>query len=309
MTTLALFGMRHTLLNANYYKSALKQSGIYNEVLENGGSLIYEKISENNNIMGEIFSAKDISKIISSSISAQWLEEQTNKLIDEAVDYSLGKTQEFKFEIPLDQIKNTMLEGFISVFRDKFNTLPICTQSQIEAFELTGLSEVVNCKPIGQSFAEIENSIRNNDSLKVIPDNFNIGDYITQSPLIFSNIRNAVSTINIVFWSTAVVSFLLFLFIVLLNLTNISGLLKWTSIPLLIVSILFFIVVSIAKLMMSFNLNSFMTVGPEITFDWNTLFTTLINKIYFYDLILSASIFAFALILLIIGIILGRKKS
>jgi hypothetical protein len=115
-----------TLGNADNVKHALRDSGVYSAIVEEGLTQVNRGTSAQftNNIPVD---QPDIQAVIKQSMPPEVLEQQTNGVIDGFYAWLHGDTPKLQFQFDLSSSKTKLADGLAAHAAQRMNTLPTCT--------------------------------------------------------------------------------------------------------------------------------------------------------------------------------------
>ena len=150
--TLFTFGFAWSLYQVfhtpNDLKQALRTSGVY-------GSVVAGILKEQSNgkqdgaqNQGDVpVSRPEVQQIIQRSFPPEFLQSQTEGVIDGFYNWLQGKTPKLEFSISLTQAKAKLADGLQQYALDRLNSLPTCTPGDIPSGDIDAYN--ATCVPAG----------------------------------------------------------------------------------------------------------------------------------------------------------------
>jgi hypothetical protein len=269
LITLLLWGLKISLLSPAFYKSTLREAQIYSRSLE---ELVPSFLSE----MGEggtlgPLTSEDLERVLRESISPQWLGTQVDGIIDNVFSYVSGKAPSLEAAISFGDVKGSIAENLAQVFNEKLANWPECTSGQLRQLEESEGNVLfdLQCLPPGIEAPELGEEIFAGEDgfLSAIPDQFELsemlsGDSSQTSPLV--EVARYYGYLRMGSLAGFAVLLLLVIVLILLNKNNLSGAIRWMSVPLLIAA-LPVLAVGVAGNQYGFGfLQQMMSTGPSM---------------------------------------------
>lgn len=313
---LIVFGIKSSVFSANFYKTTLQKSDIYNQLLDRSGSLLSGMVGGESSRLGlGPINTDDLQKILKDSISPVWLKTQIENIPDKFFAFANGKNSTLDIIIPLTDIKKTLPENLSKVIKAKIETLPTCTSEQTKKLQSQKEGEPMSfdCKPQGMDVSQIESGLLESITgpkglITNLPDQYDIGKIINQSPQTVPAIQRFFYFANIIFIILLIASVLLFVFIGLLNVKYLPGMLKWLSIPLLIASGAVLIFGFFGQVILMVLLGGYTTTLPaEMRTLVNSLIGVFSQNLSSHFKLIPGIILVLAIALLIVAIVLCKK--
>lgn len=313
---LITLGIKSSVLTADFYKTTLQKSDIYNQILDKSGSLLSGMVGGDASRLGlGPIDTNDLQKILKDSIAPAWLKIQVENIPDKFFAFVYGKTTGLEIVIPLTELKKSLPENLSKVIKAKIEALPTCTPEQTKKLQSQkeGESMSFDCKPAGMDVSQIESGLLESITgpkglITNLPDQYDIGKIINQSPQTLPAIQRFFYFANLAFTVLMIASILLLVIIGLMNMKYLPGMLKWLAIPLIIASgaVLIFGLFGQATIMLL--LGGYTTVLPEEMRNLlNSLISVFSQNLSFRFILYPGIILALAIGLLILAIVLGKK--
>lgn len=163
--TLFTFGLSWSVYmvfhTPNNLKQALKSSGVYSAAIP---ALLNDQIKkdpQHGTGDGELpITRPEVRKIINDALPPQFLEAQTEQVLDNTYAWLSGKTPELRFSIQLAGAKEKLASGLQQYVLQRLNTLPTCTATDAIANggDLDGFN--ATCVPAGTDKAAVAAKVR-----------------------------------------------------------------------------------------------------------------------------------------------------
>ncbi|MHC1740903.1 MAG: hypothetical protein AB9897_07310 [Anaerolineaceae bacterium] len=251
--TLLILTLNQTLFAKEYYKKVLEQQNIYSQFPQ----LMIEKITssiQSEDVFGQflgLMSPEQITVFTTALLPDNYLQNQTEKIIDSIVDYLNLKNPNLSISIDLAPIKaNVQGQAGLDLVNKFENSLTNCTQEQIQSLPQIlmaqspiDISLIMMCKPPEPYFSmiiPIFSSILQ-QSIAKLPSNIPILDLTPQGTIALQNNSPILKSFIIIRKACFVIPWIaLFLavLIVLLSLRSLKIMLRSLGIPLLISGII-----------------------------------------------------------------------
>ena len=310
-----LFMVRYSLFNANYYKSALEKTGLYNSILDKGLNYALEGMSKGNVKSGvpSIFSNDSLKDIIKKTIAPEWLKKYTELIIDQSIAYIMNDSQKVEIIIPTSEIKKSLTDNATQYLDKTFANLPECTAEQLKKLEQQSGSESFNidCKPKGASTLELNQQMMGslNELINSLPENYNLGEKMMQGPYM-AKTRDSIRQFKMFSNIGLIVLGIILFIIALINIQHFSSMLKFIFIPVLIVTLFIFPASFVGYfLLKSFASGFFVTLPNELKSVPDSLVSALFKGLFTNAGVFSGILVLFSIILLIVAYKMGKRKT
>jgi hypothetical protein len=318
LTTIIAIGIKLSLLNPNFYLKIFDKSNSYTELIQTIPLNLSQTLQQGDSTTFGPLTQDDLMSSLQESISPTWLKNNLQKILFGVSDYGNGKTYSINEIILLKDVKNTFIESISKKFDNKITDLPTCTKEQAKNMPTENVDPIsLSCLPNGTDIEKLKKQFKDelsggDDSfLKNIPDQYNLSDIVNKNPLLSTNIKTVFGYSNIVLYSLITISTLLLLIITLINMKNISVMLKWISIPLLIVAILTLLTALLGNLSLGVIVNgsTFNLPSAEAKVLLYTIINIAIKQFFIFYYYCSGILMIFSITLLVIAIIISKKQS
>lgn len=179
------WGAYQTLNNAGPLKAAIRESGLYETGL--GEAL---KQSQKENVgqaqEGIPIDRPEVQEIVKQAFPPQYLQTQTEKVIDSTYSWLHGDTPTLSFTINTGEAKTRLADGMGKYVENRLNSLPVCTAADLQTATANGGNGNVDpfnapCVPPGYNKAEAVTKARD-EILK--------GDFLKDATVSADNIKN-----------------------------------------------------------------------------------------------------------------------
>ena len=122
-----------TLLDAGYIKEQFRKNGVYTFALEEA---VPQTIRHNSQFLqGLPLDSEDVIFIVQRTISAEWLQEQVEQTLDQAIPYMKGDRDDVTISISLREQKSLFAESLTDVLFRKYEELPECQPGEGLTFD------------------------------------------------------------------------------------------------------------------------------------------------------------------------------
>ena len=237
------FVLKTTTINPGYYKSVLMKANTYDRLIKDGIPSLIVGSTVSQDAATDILSKELIVFVIQKSVDPIWVQNLTEKVIDQIVvflgsDNTTGK----KIEVNLADAET---------FLDKTNDglillnqmIPSCNENDTGSNLLSAMATgTVNCKDMNVNPDEVKKDIV--VTQEKISDfklgMVNLEKDVTQVNDVIVFIQKFVKNVNSYFWWSMTISLALILLIIILNLTDWLAASKFISVPLLLASVFSF---------------------------------------------------------------------
>lgn len=288
---LVLFNVRFNLLDADFYKSALREANFYEEVVDVAidGFSDYMKEMQAEQEIELAFISQDkvqdeIKDLAHELISADFLQSNIENFVDNTTTWLKGDEDISKLKIVLDieEIKlaapaliGESMEGIIQ-------DVPDCTDAEINQLteNVMNSSEIsedifadLSCLPAESKTIVLEMMGGDSefgtyieDAFSNVPDEFDIESLILENAVGdkqlkqaqegIDTFRNVYSWLVISFWILSGVLFLFLVFIALLTMKSARSMFKWLGLTIFIPSLIMTVLVLLSRLFASVFLNN-----------------------------------------------------
>ena len=118
----ALFSIHQAFGSAGTIKSALNQSGVYNDL---AASVVQQAATANGGTIGNDQQA--VQKAVSDAVSPAYLQKETNSVLDGIYAWIQGKTTDLSFNVDLTPIKGNLVNSVAEQAKLHAQSLPACT--------------------------------------------------------------------------------------------------------------------------------------------------------------------------------------
>ncbi|TAN33079.1 hypothetical protein EPN28_03715 [Patescibacteria group bacterium] len=244
IATVGALTLSKNLLAPQFYKTTLKKADAYNQALRLAPGIIYSQLIKENKAAVSLSEA-DIAGALADIFSAQWLETNSDKAIDQVVGYLNGTEPSIDFTVSVKDQKAAAAKNLSALVRKNYNALPVCSPMEIIDFQLRaqrGENPAVTCRNPAMSE---EKAMRDFDAelkifLKQIPDTVDVGEALAPKQSELALARAYAARAKQGAGVAAVVALALLAVIALIHKKNKKALLAWLAAPLAASSLWFF---------------------------------------------------------------------
>jgi len=279
-----------------------------------------------------------LGKVVEEAFPQDWMEEELGGLVDDFFVWFYSDEEELELTISLKEVKENLGSSFGDLIGETFSNMPKCTEDQVR--KLQQGDQNIFCMPPGMSQADIakfseafEKEGTFDEMFGALPDELDLLNLGLEEPSssskkaggeespleILIKVRDyahlAFFILNI---ATAAV-FVLLIFIGLLVWKPISSVFKKVGTTILVPSILVLLSSVVLVFFSRFSKPSnFLTLAnPELEkmidpamFDGvSSIVIDLVSKFTLYKMIESGAAIIVAIILIVLGVVLGRMKK
>lgn len=237
------FATELTLFNPNYYKSALVKANIYSKAIELAPQAISDAVKQNNSQLP--LDQQVLTTIINKTISAQWLQQNSENIIDQFFNYLYGKNAQFSAVVDLSNIKPNLATNLNQALSDQYNKLPQCSKAQEQALLAQSGKVALNCRSSLLSSSDISVGLQingQNNFIQNIPEKFDVGTWLSNNSNFLVDLRRSYNASNLLFVLNDIATLILLTLIVGLSICcgisfmrSLAPAFLWNGIPVLIV--------------------------------------------------------------------------
>ncbi|PIZ56238.1 hypothetical protein COY23_03360 [bacterium (Candidatus Torokbacteria) CG_4_10_14_0_2_um_filter_35_8] len=334
---LAIFGfnIRKNLLDARVYKEELKKSNVYqalsDELVRNLG-LVRTKTSTTE---GEVdasyfFTNKDFQEIASKVLAPEFLQEQTESVIDNLFFWYHSDSKELSLKINLMIPKAKIEEALKDSLGKKLGSMPVCSVREFES--MRSENETPTCIPQGFDVNSAVDQLDTREIVREIPNeidltdssSWNIGEKQKEKAevnkeflQVLSSLRNIAKKLFRLVNYLIIALIIILILVALLALPSPRSVFRWVGATLALSGGFTFVSASIFKLFSGrsiiLNLISSSNVASNFPVELYEAITNYIQGILLRVVspvwVQSLVIFVLGLILIILGYIIKEKKK
>lgn len=310
---LIILSLKLSVFNPEFIKNSFIKADLYNSILDEGVGALLKTVEANAQFGLGPLKAEDISLILKSSISANWLEQQSESAIDNYFNFVYGKTDKLEIILPLVEVKKSLSQNIEQGLKDKLKNLPKCTNEQLNKLQSEEGFKSINCRPAGMDANAISQELSKEITgegglISQLPDNYNLTEKINKNPAKTEAMQRFYKIFTLIFKALLLASSIILAILALINIKYFPGLLKWLATPLMIPSLIIFILALAGKLLSVLLITSYLTILPAemkaaASALTNNIFGSIFNVFQFYGLIFLIA----SLLMLIVAIILSKK--
>ncbi len=154
-----MWSSRQVAGDPTYIKQALKQSGLYDQGIQD---IIDQDQKENAKTTDNDIpiSQPEIQALIKSTFPPQYIEQQTEQVIDATYKWVHGKTPDLSFQVDFTDKKAAFADGLQKYTEQRLNSLPLCQDGSVPSENINPFT--ATCRPSGLNSAEIAAKEREN---------------------------------------------------------------------------------------------------------------------------------------------------
>lgn len=153
-----VFGVLQTFGQSDTIKSALKESGFYQNAVSN--ALDQAQKNKPGDEKNEIpLDRPEMQSIIKDAVSPEYLQTQTEGTLDSTYAWLQGKTDKLAFSIDLADAKTRLANGVEQYAKQHLGSLPVCTAGSMPAGDLDPFQ--ATCLPQGANINTIAANAKN----------------------------------------------------------------------------------------------------------------------------------------------------
>lgn len=241
--------IKTTLINPNFYKNNLQKADTYNQLLSTGIPALITDTKISQDAATNLLAQQGIIFVVQKAIPTTWVQEQTEKFIDQIAVFI-----EKPHDNPVVTLKLDNLDVYMSQISDGLTVLeqiiPSCADSQKDDNQLKQLLNVsIDCKNMTYNLDDIKKSISNTrDEINKIESNsVNVTEKVQQAYDGLVTFQTVIKDVSIYLWTSLIIFILMIIAIAYMQYKNTSALTRSLSYPFLISSVVVFIVASSAK--------------------------------------------------------------
>jgi len=228
--------IRSTIVNPDFYKDNFKKANTYSELINSGIPSLIMSSTISNDQLTNFLAQKGIIYVVQHTIPASWVEEKMDALIDNVTKFISNSPKTPKVVVKLNDmgIYLTQIGDGLSLVEQ---IIPSCEDAGKDTIsQLFNIK--IDCKNMSTNLdqikAEIEKMRIKVINLKLVETD--ISQEIQNAADIFTGIKDYANKVNIYFWTSLVVLIISLLLIILLQIKNIYNLIKYITIPIAISS-------------------------------------------------------------------------
>jgi hypothetical protein len=308
--TILLFNFKTSLLNSGFLEQGLIKADFYNQIVKD--ALVgLVKISGENGRSGLSLGPLDQNQVVGvveKALPASFIQGQVESSLNGLSNFISGASNNFSTVISLADAKKTLVTGLQQQLDSNWATLPPCSDPYVFGGQLAS-----DCKPQNVTNTEVAHDILYGDSgvLNKVPDDLKINsDNLVNNTTIVA-LKNVYHGVGLAANIVLVVSLFLLLFLILLNLSPISVLLRVLSVPLIVSSGILLVMTLVFHLIFFTVTLASLNFGlPESLIPLKTaLINAFIGRFLLQTEITSGIILVIGIVLLIIAFYLRRRDS
>lgn len=316
-----LLSTRIVLLKSETYKTALVQENFYNNFIGIISTQVAQQLLKQE---GLSFRLDSIDKLVKETITPNWLQSNTEKILDNIFLYLQGKISfdELDLSIPIKDLQNQFVISFNLGIKDEISKLPTCTDEQMKQLNEATDKEIVtiNCLPLNSSKDEITAQIEKTDTASSLTsklgEKLDLKTFLAENPTArkyFELLPKFYKILGkIIFYCYLINAFILIL-ISLLLMKKLKVMIRWLGLALFIPAIITLSIILVCRYAIKPILSTFIisllpaAALPKLIEFVTSIVLVILNKFLLFILwpILAALIIG--LILIILAKIFNKK--
>ena len=284
-----------TLFNADYYKQSFVEADTYNRLVSDGVPSIILKTENQNDDFFDFIIRKSTIYVFQKLVTPEWLQNETEVLVDDAMVYMSTPGDSTKIINFLDTFRDEYVVNASSTLAMLENSLPTCEENLIIAF-----FPEVDCSEVNKSIDEVRAELKASraDVEEMETQLVTLTNDVERYVKIFYALRTFIHDVPMYKWGSLGIMTFLLLLLCLIRFRNVASLLKWASVPFMIASLLMLFVNFIARRIADIYFNSLvLSTTFEMEQIIRDLILTISNNFFHY-------VFSFSLVTLIISALL-----
>ncbi len=244
-----------TLLDAGYIKEQFRKNDVYTFALKEA---VPQTIRHNSQFLQDLpLDSEDVIFIVQRTISAEWLQEQVEQTLDQAIPYMKGDRDDVTISISLREQKSLFAESLTDVLFRKYEELPECQPGEGLTFD-----GFPNCRAFDIPFLQVAVEIGIEAGVdQLVEDELTLSNQDFQEELSQVNdIRStAETTILLLYVGIAALAALLLL-IGLIGGQRLTAKIQWVGATISLSSLLLLVLAFVVK---SLSSGAFTTIFEE----------------------------------------------
>lgn len=239
MSFLLLYNLKITAANPEFYKQELKKSNIYERLINEGIPSLISKTAITQDVLTNFMAQKAIIYIVKQSISSEWVEKQTDSIIDKTAEMFSQPKSTPKMVIKLDSMSTYLgqISDGILIFEQ---LIPGClateTQNNISK-ELLGVP--FDCKSMNVNLDQVKDSLKKAsvtiNNLKTA--NIDISDELHHGVESVNSLKDLIYDLNFYTWLSLALLILSIILLFWLEMHQYLSLLKYFAWPIFLASV------------------------------------------------------------------------
>jgi hypothetical protein len=153
VTVPVVFAITVTLGNPAVIEKALKQSGVYGQVVDTVLDNSKDQVKDTNT--QNLLDDQQVRAAAKKAFSPELLETSTTSVIDGVFAWLQGKTAEPVFSIDISSAKASFVRSLTDYAQAKASALPVCTLQQLQTIDLNSDVLSLPCRPPGVDPAQV----------------------------------------------------------------------------------------------------------------------------------------------------------
>jgi hypothetical protein len=228
--------------NAGVYKEALVKTRAYETLV----SEVASAAAESDNVKAQGIDAATIQRIMSAILPADWMQGQTENVLDQLFTYIASGEGHLKLNVSMQAVKDNLRgAGGDRVIDAYFATLPVCTSDQLLGWgqvALTGdLKGAPECRPSDDILTQMKPTIKTSLLAEMTDSIHDQVDLVADTQMDITDFEKALPQIRLGRLLASISPFIslgLLILITLLVVRSPGAFFRWWGIPLLISGVL-----------------------------------------------------------------------
>jgi hypothetical protein len=225
-SVLYLYNANITFFNKEFIKTRLLEEGVYQQLPSLGMDYFLE--SQDLSLKGLPLGETDLKDLAQSSIPPDWLQNQTERAIDQIFPYLLGQSDHFQIKISPQPLKKDLSFKLEKFLEEKLSKKKPCTENEVRNLALQ--PSLPDCRPPEEVLNQLFSDRFFTHLLEEIPDEIILSDQ--NFPEITDHLatpREVMRLIPVLINFSFGALVLTFIFLLLLFPKNLKSFTRWIS--------------------------------------------------------------------------------
>jgi len=320
---MGLFALKFTVLSSSFHKNNLRKTNFYEQSLKKFPTFIAQALSQSNQPSGGEDKKKaeenaqsalmltTFAKAIENSVKPDWLQTQTEAVIDGVFGYMRGNNNALNIVIPMAPIKSALGSSLSATLKEQFDKLPTCTAAQLKQGTQSADTQ---CKPAGVKTSDFDKAFSDPKSnpFTNIPDQYDLGKNLTRNNEGLNTLRTLFRVTNVLFWLSIVITLMTAGLALLIHRKNIGAGLRLIGIPSIVIGAINLVTTLLSYLSTGFIGNRIQNAsgfGGEFLTLVSDVITNNVKAILNYSLVVSIFVLAAGIAMVIIASKISRRAA
>lgn len=231
------YNLNVTVANPKFYKKSLQNANVYERLINDGIPAIITSSQISQDAVSNMLVKNAIIFVIQKSIPLDWVQSQTEKVIDEVALFFTKQHATPKAAIQLDN-----LDTYLTQIGDGLNIVaqlvPSCASTSGEPMKL--LNVTIDCKNMSINLDQIKASLQKASSeiAKVKVTSVEVSSQIKDVAGKINKLQSMIKNLNTYMWVSFITMILMVVLIAFMQHSNIYKMIKYLSISLIIGSVI-----------------------------------------------------------------------